>query len=72
VITPCRSTTLTTTLILDTKNIEEDVMMNWTDEALRAEAEYRRERLHRMASHRSTSTRRTGAWHRWLNRGPRH
>jgi hypothetical protein len=47
-------------------------MMNWTDEALRAEAEYRRERLHRMASHRSASARRTGAWHRWLNRGPRH
>jgi hypothetical protein len=52
---------------------EEDVMMNWTDEALRAEAEYRRERLHRMATHhRPTGERRPGAWHRWLNRGLRH
>jgi hypothetical protein len=48
-------------------------MINWTDEALRAEADYRRQQLHRMAAHhRPTSDRRPGAWHRWLHRGLRH
>jgi hypothetical protein len=48
-------------------------MTNWTDEALRAEASYRRERLQRMAAHhRAAGDKRSGAWHRWLHRGLRH
>jgi hypothetical protein len=48
-------------------------MINWTDEAMRAEADYRRQSLHRMvAQRRSTDSRRSGAWHRWMPRGRRH
>ena len=48
-------------------------MNNWTDEAVRAEAAYRREQLHRLASHRrSAAEHRTGAWRRWLPSGRRH
>lgn len=48
-------------------------MMNWTDEAVRAEADYRRHQLHRMVSQRRTTARKgTGIWHRWLPRGQRH
>lgn len=46
-------------------------MMNWTDEAVRAEADYRRQALHRMAGHRRVAgDRRQGMW-RWLGRGHR-
>jgi hypothetical protein len=84
VITPCRPATLTTTLVLGRKatgssppanaTTEEEVMTNWTDEALRAEADYRRERLHRMATHHRVTgaARRSGGWHRLLHRGLRH
>jgi len=48
-------------------------MINWTDEAVRAEADYRRAQLHKMTSQRhTTERRRSGAWHRWLPRGQRH
>ena len=48
-------------------------MINWTDEAVRAEADYRRRQLHRMVSERHTTTRRgSGVWHRWLPRRQRH
>ncbi|HEX5114964.1 MAG TPA: hypothetical protein VFW65_07180 [Pseudonocardiaceae bacterium] len=48
-------------------------MNMWTDEAVRAEAAYRREQLHRMASHRvSAAQRRSGGWRKWLPSGRRH
>lgn len=44
-------------------------MMNWTDEAVRAEANYRREALHRMVSRRrDTKSRGTGVFSRVLAR----
>lgn len=47
-------------------------MINWTDEAVRAEADYRRQALHRMVSHRrAMAGRRQGRWSRWLTRGHR-
>lgn len=74
-VTPCRPTSLTTTLILgdETKHPEEIVMMNWTEESVRAEAEYRRQQLHKLAGRRrSVEGRRSGAWNRWMPRGTRH
>jgi hypothetical protein len=51
----------------------ESIMMNWTTEAVRAEADYRRQALHRMASHKDvTAAKRAGGWHRWLPGGRRH
>jgi hypothetical protein len=48
------------------------MMMNWTDEAVRAEAAYRRQALHRMVSHRQvTAGRRRGRWSRLLGRANR-
>lgn len=47
--------------------------MNWTNEAVQAEANYRREMLHRMASHKQVPAgKRVGGWHRWLPGGRRH
>lgn len=48
-------------------------MFNWTDEAVRAENEYRRERLHNLATrgYRRTEARRQPAWLSWLHRGLR-
>lgn len=46
-------------------------MMNWTDELVRAEADYRREQLHKLAGHRRSSGR-PAAWQRWWHRGSRH
>ncbi|HVV24442.1 MAG TPA: hypothetical protein VHF06_33725 [Pseudonocardiaceae bacterium] len=48
-------------------------MMNWTEESVRAEAEYRRQQLHKLAGRRrSVEGRRSGAWNRWMPRGTRH
>jgi hypothetical protein len=48
-------------------------MNNWTQEALRAETDYRRQQLRRLASHRRSTTNGHGsAWYRWLPRGLRH
>ncbi len=48
-------------------------MNNWTQEALQAETDYRRQQLRRLASHRRTPSERRGAgWYRWLSRGLRH
>lgn len=48
-------------------------MNMWTQEALQAETDYRRQQLRRLASHRRTATdRRSGGWYRWLSRGLRH
>lgn len=48
-------------------------MINWTDEAVRAEADYRRDQLRRMVSRRrATDTRTEGARHRWLPGRQRH
>lgn len=47
-------------------------MINWTDEAVRAEADYRRQALHRMASHRRvTANRGQSRWARLLGRAHR-
>lgn len=72
-ITPCEPSALRTTLILGIEATEEDVMTNWTDEAMKAEAAYRREQLHRMVGTRraagfGTSTKRDGVLHRLLPR----
>lgn len=50
------------------------MMTNWTDEAMRAENEYRRERLHDLASrgHHAGAPRRQPAWWWWMHRGLRH
>ena len=45
-------------------------MMNWTDEIVRAEADYRREQLHKLASPRRT--RRGGGRNRWWHLALRH
>ncbi len=51
----------------------ESIMMNWTNEAVQAEAAYRREALHRMVSHKQvTAVKRAGGWYRWLPGGRRH
>jgi hypothetical protein len=73
VLVPCGRVTLTTTLILGNEpTAEENMMMNWTDEVVRAEADYRRQQLHKLASgRRSTSERRSGAWNRWWHLGRR-
>lgn len=42
-------------------------MINWTDEAVRAEADYRREALHRMVGTRK-STSRSALWQRLIAR----
>lgn len=48
-------------------------MMNWTDEVVRAEADYRRHQLHKLASpRRSVSTRRASGRSRWWHLGIRH
>jgi hypothetical protein len=48
-------------------------MNTWTNESLRAENDYRREQLHRLASHRSVgSGRRDKGWLRFLRRSQRH
>jgi hypothetical protein len=45
-------------------------MNMWTNDMVRAEADYRRAQLHRMASHRRQEGEgRSGAWRRWLPRG---
>jgi hypothetical protein len=45
----------------------------WTQESVRAENEYRRQQLHKLASHRRVAgEHRTGGWHRWVPRGLRH
>lgn len=47
-------------------------MINWTDEAIKAEADYRRRQLHRMvAPRRSVGAKRDGVLHRLLPRRPR-
>lgn len=47
-------------------------MINWTDEAMKAEADYRRRQLHRMvAPRRSVGTRHEGVLHRLLPRRSR-
>lgn len=73
VVASCGPPDLTTTVHLDAE-IEENIMMiNWTDQSMKAENEYRRQQLHRLASHRELPTgRRSGAWNRWLPRGLRH
>lgn len=45
-------------------------MINWTDEAMRAEADYRRQALHRMVAQRSAGSRLRGdgVWQRLLSR----
>jgi hypothetical protein len=44
-------------------------MINWTDEAMKAEADYRRQQLHRMvATRKGAGTKRDGVPHRWLPR----
>lgn len=51
----------------------ERVMNMWTQDAVRAEAAYRREHLHNLVSQRrSAAEHRTGAWRRWLPRGRRY
>ncbi len=46
-------------------------MMNWTDEVVRAEAEYRRTQLHKLAGpRRADGGRRARAW--WWHRTARH
>lgn len=71
-IAPCRRPALRTTLILGNTATEEDVMINWTDEAMKAEADYRRRQLHRMvAPRRSVGTRHEGVLHRLLPRRSR-
>jgi hypothetical protein len=73
VVVPCRRASLTTTVTVDSRTTEETVMMNWTEEAVRVESEYRRQALRRMAAQRHSGDRhRTGGWHRWLPRGLRH
>lgn len=48
-------------------------MNMWTQEAVQAEADYRREQLHRMTSQRRLAAgRRTGGWRRWMPAGRRH
>lgn len=48
-------------------------MINWTEEAVRAEADYRRQQLHKLAGRRRTSGSRHGdGWYRWLPRSRRH
>jgi hypothetical protein len=45
-------------------------MNMWTNEVVRAEADYRREQLHRLTSQRrATAERPSGARRRWLPRG---
>jgi hypothetical protein len=45
-------------------------MNMWTQETLRAETDYRRQQLRRLASHRTMpAARRTGSWYRWVSRG---
>jgi hypothetical protein len=46
-------------------------MINWTEEAVRAEADYRREQLRKLAGRRRSATERGGARHRWLPRALR-
>jgi hypothetical protein len=48
----------------------EITMMNWTDEIVRAEADYRREQLHKLASPRRA--RRSGGRNRWWHLALRH
>ena len=46
-------------------------MNMWTQEALQAETDYRRQQLRRLASHRKPTGGRR-AWYRWVSRGLRH
>lgn len=42
--------------------------MNWTEEMIRAENDYRRQRLHRLASHSHRTAERRHTWWSWLHR----
>lgn len=50
------------------------MMINWTDQSMKAENEYRRQQLHRLASHRAVPAARRsgGGWGRLVPRGLRH
>jgi hypothetical protein len=47
------------------------MIMNWTEETMRAENEYRRQQLHRLAGHRRTREQpnRSSRFWGWLRKG---